>query len=113
MTEIKNAVIRKAHISIGDRGFLDVSLDLDYGGTCQSFGGWALYLPKAYKNHNILSVAGHHIFRILEIAGADSWDRLPGKTIRADASLSKVERIGHIVNDDWYNPSKEFEAIAA
>lgn len=110
-TEIKNAVIKKAEISTGDRGCLDAWLELDYGGTCQGFGGYALYLPKSWTHHNVLSVAGHHIYRIMELAGVEKWSQLPGKTIRVEGGWSSIKRIGHIIKDDWYSPEADFSKV--
>lgn len=107
--EIKNAIINSASITTGDRGFLDCWLDLDYGGCGQGFGGFALYLPKSFSHHKIMSVAGHHIFRIMEIAGVEKWDQLKGKSIRVDASWGSVKGIGHIIKDDWFYPHADFE----
>lgn len=110
-TEIKNAVIERAEITTGDRGFLDCWLTLDYGGSGQGFGGWTLYLPKSFAHHKIMSVAGHHIYRIMEIADVEDWSKLPGKTIRVEVSMGRIEGIGHIVKNDWYHPRRDFEAI--
>lgn len=110
-TEIKNAIIASAEISTGDRGLLDCWIQLDYGDSSgQGFGGYALYLPKSFDHHRLLSVAGHHIFRVMEIAGATKWSDLKGKTIRVDSNWNGVKRIGHIVNDDWYCPKDDFAA---
>ncbi|MCK8211874.1 hypothetical protein LW979_17710, partial [Erwinia amylovora] len=81
---------------------------LDYGGSGQGFGGYVLYLPKSYSHHELKSVAGHFIFRLLEVAGVDSCDKLKGRTIRVKCEHSKVHAIGHIVRDDWFNPSEDF-----
>jgi hypothetical protein len=107
--ETKNAVIQKAIIDIGDRGFLTASLSLDYGYSIQSFGGFALYLPKSFQHHRLNSSAGHFIFRVLEIAGVDQWDQLINKCIRVKATDTGVSEIGHIINDDWFNPQEEFK----
>lgn len=107
--EIKNAVIESATITTGERGFLDCWLMLDYGGTGQGFGGYVLYLPKSWKHHEMKSPAGHFIFRAMEIAGVDSWDKLKGKTIRVKADMNKVHAIGHIVKDDWFCPADDFK----
>jgi hypothetical protein len=106
--EIKNAIIESAIIENGDHGFLSAWLTLDYGGSCQGFGGHALYLPKSFKNHDIKSSAGHFIHRCMEVAGVTKWDDLRGKTIRAKCDFSGVQAIGHIVKDDWFCPSDDF-----
>ena len=103
--ETKNAVIESATLSFGDRGFLDCSLTLDYGGSGQGFGGYVLYVPKSWKHHKLQSPAGHFIFRVMEVAGVDNWDALKGRTVRVRAEHSQVHAIGHIVKDDWFCPS--------
>lgn len=109
MSEIKNAVIKSASLGFGDRGFLDAWLDLDYGGMCQGFGGYTLYLPKSWTHHSLNSPAGHFIFRVMEIAGVERWDKLAGKTIRVKATHGGVEAIGHIVKDDWFCPATDLK----
>lgn len=106
--EIKNAIISSVSLTTGDRGLLSAWVHLDYGGSGQGFGGYVLYLPKSFKHHNILSHAGHWIFRCMEIAGVEEWDKMKGKTVRVKADNGKVYAIGHIVNDDWFEPSEDF-----
>jgi len=109
--ETKNAIIKSASLSTDDHGMLTSYLHLDYGGSGQGFGGYALYLPESFTHHNRLSGAGHWVWRVLEIAGVTKWDNLPGKTIRVKSEHSKAHAIGHIVKDDWFNPSEDFANI--
>jgi hypothetical protein len=108
---IKNAIIESASITASDRGLLDCWLMLDFGGTGQGFGGYALYLPKSYTHHKLESPAGHFIFRVMQVADVKDWNSLVGKSIRVKSDFSKVEAIGHIVKDDWFNPSEDFAGI--
>lgn len=81
--EEKNAVIKAATISNDDHGLLSAWLTLDYGGSGQGFGGYALYLPKNFSHHDPSgpNYAGHFIWRVMEVAGVSSWADLPGMTI--------------------------------
>jgi hypothetical protein len=110
----KNAVIKTARITNDDHGLLTAWLDLDYGGTGQGFGGYALYLPKDFTHSTMQqNYAGHFIWRVMEIAGVERWDQLPGKTIRVRSERHTVDAIGHIVKDDWFSPSSDFKAMEA
>ena len=106
--EIKNAVIKKATITNDDHGCLTIWLQLDYGRILQGFGGYVVYLPKSFENHEMKSDAGHFIWRIMEIAGVSEWGDLIGKTIRAKAEHTCIYAIGHIIKDDWFSPSEDF-----
>lgn len=113
MSVIKNAIIDSVSIDDGDRGLLTAWLHLDYGGLFQGFGGYALYLPKSYKNHTLLSHAGHFIHRCMEIGGVSKWSDLKGKTIRVECTKDglggEIIAIGHILKEDWFNPSEDFK----
>jgi hypothetical protein len=108
--EIKNAVIKSATITSDDHGLLSAWLHLDYGGSGQGFGGYCLYLPKSFAHHKLESVAGHFIWRCMEIAEVTEWSKLPGKTIRVRGEyFGRIEAIGHIVKDEWFCPSEDFK----
>ncbi|NBW21537.1 MAG: hypothetical protein EBR82_77625 [Caulobacteraceae bacterium] len=112
MTEVKNAIIRGATLTKADHGVLSAWIELDYGGTCQGFGGYALYLPKSCTHHSLTGPAGHFIWRVLEIADVAEWGKLVGKTIRVRGDHGGVEAIGHIVKDDWFCPREDFKGLA-
>jgi hypothetical protein len=110
---IKNAVIESVTLTTADHGLLSAWLYLNYGNSSQGFGGYALYLPKDFSHHQASSgIAGHFIFRCLEIGGVTEWSKLKGQTIRVrltSAGLDgRIEAIGHIIEDKWFVPSKEF-----
>ena len=100
----KNAIIENIEIRIEDHGLLTAWLRLDYGdGGHQGFGGFAFY----NKNFENSDRAGKFIQSILRVAGVSKWEDLPGKAVRARATLTGVSAIGHILNDDWFTPSEE------
>lgn len=113
---IRNAVIEYATITTAERGLLTAYLGLHYGDSGQAFGGFTLYLPQDwahYKSGLKHNFAGHFIFRCLQIAGVDDWSKLPGRTLRAQATFSKIHAIGHILKDDWFDPETDFDRMKA
>ena len=108
--EVKNAIIESARFDT-ERG-LSAWIQLDYGGTGQGFGGYMLYGPHGWRaNKSPGNYTGHFVWRVLEIAGVDEWGKVKGRTIRAKSSHGKCHAIGHIIKDDWFDPSIEFEII--
>jgi hypothetical protein len=112
MMETRNAVIKSARLTNDDHGLLSAWLELDYGGSGQGFGGYTLYLPKNFTHStDQRNYAGHFIWRVMEVAEVSDWAKLAGRTIRVRACHSKVEAIGHIVKDDWFDPSADFKLM--
>ena len=109
MRDEKNAVIKSVTLGDSGRGFLDAWLNLDYGGSGQGFGGYALYLPESFSHHDLLSHAGHFVWRCMEVAGVSRWEDLPGKTVRVRGDETGIQAIGHIVKDDWFSPGEDFK----
>lgn len=104
--DVKNAIITSVSMSNGDHGVLSAWLHLDFGGTGQGFGGYCLYAPlsKSGKDYT-----GQWIWRCMEIGGVDEWAALKGRPIRVRGDHSRIVAIGHILNDDWFEPDIEFK----
>jgi hypothetical protein len=108
---LENAVIESAEITNEDRGVLTAWIGLKYQSCNQGFGGQVLYLPASFKHHQLESLAGHFIWRVMEIAGVHEWAHLRGRTIRVRHNQTQVWAIGHIINDDWFCPERDFAPV--
>jgi hypothetical protein len=97
--ETKNAAITSAEIFIEDHGILTLRIELNYGGSVQSFG--------MYDNRENLSF---FVLRILKTLNTYHWKDLEGLLIRVRSDHSKVHAIGHALEDKWFEPAKELKA---
>jgi hypothetical protein len=96
---IVNAKIKDVRIFIEDHGILTMFVDLDYGGSCQGFGG--------YRNDKSL---GFFAKRILEVLGEYDISRCKGKICRVRRERGLAVAIGHPLEDKWFEPGKELES---
>jgi hypothetical protein len=115
---IINARITGTKLGYEDHGILTFWLSLDYGGSGQGFGGYALDSydkEKDCRKHS--KYAGVCIEKILKVVGVDNWEDMKGKYVRADidgeASLGDlIKGIIHILDDDIsFYPKETWEAI--
>jgi len=106
-TRIRNAVIKDTMLGIEDHGVFTASITLDYGGTCQAFGGYCLGYPPTTEVDVPSDAASRFIQRVLEVAGVNEWEKLIGRPIRARSTHSHVEAIGHFMKEDWFDPKEE------
>ena len=66
--EEKNAVIHSLHLGSDDHGGMTIVVTLDFGGTRQGFGGYALYSPTSLTEIKRQgNIAGHFIWRVLRV----------------------------------------------
>lgn len=105
--KIGNAKITSTTITNDAHGSLSIMIHVKHKDGCQGFGGYALYFPKTYKKEGRYNITGHFIWRVLEVADVDEWDKLVGKTVRIDYDYEKIYRMGHILEDIWFDPSQE------
>jgi len=80
---------------------LTAYLYLKYDGGGQGFGGYVLGGEYAWR----------FISRVLEVVGVERWEQLKGKYVRVRQDMSKVHEIGNILEEKWFNPTKEFEKL--
>lgn len=106
MREIRNAKITGTTLGFEDHGIMTAFVNTMSGCVGQSFGGYSMSGEWGMQ----------FIIRLLKILEVESWEQLNGQYCRVDASNDKIHRIGHIINNNWFEPSvdlKPFEKPAA
>jgi hypothetical protein len=108
--EIKNAKINSTMLGYEDHGIFSFYLNLDYDGSGQSAGGYALDSYIKEKDKRIGTVLGMQlIIEILKTLDIESWEKLKGTYIRVKADYSKVYAIGNLLKDKWLDFEQFFK----
>ena len=115
MLEIKNATITRTMLGVEDHGIFTFMLTLDYGGSGQGAGGYALDEFVGDKGggrgRRVGTAYGMDlIIAVLKVVGVEKWEDLKGEHIRVKAEHSKVHAIGHFLNDEWLDFKEFYEA---
>ncbi len=112
-TEVENAVIRFTTLGYEDHGVLTAFIHLDFKGGGQGFGGFGLdnIAEDDSTERSPHPAAGLFIGRVLSVLGVGKWEDLKGKHCRIRHSWTKIEAIGHIIEDEWFDPQVEFELL--
>lgn len=83
--------VSRVHFGLQDHGILTLDIALDFGGTGQSFGGYALDTWDAAKNRRVGHPAGtDFVLQMLDLFGVQTLDDIKGRTVyalRDDRSL--------------------------
>jgi len=113
---IKNALIESTMLGWEDHGILTAYVTLNYGGSGQAFGGWALDNPVKDASDKFIGRFGtaegmQFVERTMKAIGATSWEKLKGLHCRVEVIDGRIARIGHIIRDDWFEPAKLFEKL--
>lgn len=107
--EIQNAEIKSTMLGYEDHGILTWFLHLNFGGSGQGFGGYAMDSYSKTKEKRIPSeILGVHLQQILEVVGVEKWEDLEGKHVRIkreEGWNGKIIALGNFLEDKWFNPS--------
>ena len=113
-SEIRNAKITKASISMADHGCLTFMIFLDGGGWGCGFGGYCIghgYLGADDEEFTAENGDGLvAMMRIMDTVGVEKWENLEGKLVRCKLGRMSdgVKEIGHIMMDKWFNIQEFF-----
>ncbi len=108
--ETRNAKIKGFSLGYEDHGILTMFLNLDYGGAGQGFGGYMLdtYQGERGKGSRVGTAYGmEFVVRVLKTVGVDDIKDLVGKPIRVRSTWTKVNAIGHFIEDKWFDPDMD------
>ena len=92
--ETKNAKIVSTFLGWESHGIFTFSLGLDYGGIAQHFGNYDLN----YGKYGMKVIE-----KILKTVGVNSWEELTGKHIRVIAEHTEIQKIGNILENNWFS----------
>lgn len=101
--QVRNAVIEGTQLGFEDHGILTANLQLSYGGSGQSFGGYGFGCTTSELETQD-GFGASFIATVLDMAGVDSWEKLKGRHIRVIQEHTKVWAIGHILENKWFCP---------
>lgn len=110
MTNTINAKITSTKLGIEDHGIMTFNLQLDYGGSGQGAGGYALCRYDKGLQKRVGTADGMDlIMRIMEVVGVEKWEDLAGKLIRVKQEHTKVHAVGNILSEEWLNFEEFFQ----
>lgn len=84
---------------------------ITWQGGGQSFGGYALDEPRKDANGKHLGRFGtaygmDWIQGLLRALRVECWEKLKGQFIRIDHDHGQIYRIGHLIDDSWFDPAE-------
>ena len=96
--EVMNALIENADITTEEYPTVNIQLKLPRGGVI--FGGYA-FAKRVIGDFNLdgWEKGMTAIFRIMEVAGVDHWNKLKGSPVRAILKDDRVYAIAHFLED--------------
>lgn len=110
--ETKNAKIESTMLGWEDHGIFTFSLYLDYGGSGQGAGGYALDRYEKKIDKRVGWSGGIAVLmRILKVVGVEKWEDLPGQVVRVRAGWERVHAVGNYLREDWLDFEGYFKEL--
>ncbi|MGY3748096.1 hypothetical protein ACWN8P_12630 [Vagococcus salmoninarum] len=101
---IENAIVTSSFLGREDHGILTFYLTLKGKGWGVSVGGYALdEYSQELKVRVPVQKGFQAIAEILKVIGVDSWEKIPGTSIRCETTGlgGTVFKIGNLIEDNW------------
>lgn len=113
--EIRNAVVESTMLGYEDHGIFTAFIFLNFGGSGQGFGGYPMDTPIKDDDGKFIKRVGtkwgmDFLIGVLKTLEVDSWEKLPGISLRVAISENagtfgqKISGVGHYFKDNWFYP---------
>jgi hypothetical protein len=105
-----NGKIHSTMLGIEDHGIMTFFVNIDFGGSGQGFGGYALDGKAGQVGH---SKSIQAIRKILQTVDVTQWEDLKGKYVRVRKDKEyggTIKAIGHIIEDKWFDIGEFWKA---
>ena len=110
-SDIENAKIISTRLGYEDHGTFACRVVLAMGLREQAFGDYPL--DDCGSTGMIGTVYGcQFLMDLLSTVGVDRWEGLCGTYVRVDRFNGDIRRLGHIIEDRWFDPRALAERLA-
>jgi hypothetical protein len=109
--DTKNAKLVDTMLGYEDHGILTFYITVDFGGSGQAFGGYALDAPPRDRTGTLRVAtkgAGIIIASLLHTLDVPCWEKLKGQIVRVRGDYNRITAIGHALRDRWCVPAELF-----
>jgi len=104
--------IKAVHIYTHRRLYVTAELELNLKGVKYIFGGHDAFLSGMNGGESAdPPYLGRFLFRCMQICGVNNWDELKSSKVLVEILHGKVVAIADVAGNNWFNPTKEFEAM--
>lgn len=104
--------IKAVHIYTHRRLYVTAELELNLKGVKYTFGGSDVFLSGMNGGESSdPPYLGRFLFRCMQICRVDNWDELKSSKVLVEVQHGKVVAIADVAGINWFNPTKEFEAM--
>ena len=100
MRAITNGIIESVSLGMEDHGIFTAMVRIKHAGGMQSFGGRAYGQPASLET----SLLRELVMRTCCVVGVETWEALPGTHCRVDSDDGRIYKIGHFMDDRWFDP---------
>ncbi|WP_342083830.1 hypothetical protein [Dyadobacter sp. OTU695] len=105
--------IKAVHIYTHRQLYVTAELELNLKGVKYTFGGHEVFLSGMNGGESAdPPYLGRFLYRCMQVCRVDNWDELKSSKVLVEIRHGKVAAIADVSGNNWFDPAKEFEAMA-